>query len=286
MATAATDPAEFRSGQRQLWNSAAAGWRKWSATIDAGTSSVSERLVELARVEAGSRVLDVAAGYGEPALTAARRAGSSGSVVATDISPEMLAFGRERATAAGLSNVEFVEAPAMSLDFPAGSFDAAVSRWGLIFEPEGEAVAARIRGFLKPRGRFAICSWGQPERVPMIALPLRVAMEHLQAPSPPPGTPGPLSRPTAEALGGLLATGGFDDVSVEEADVVLEWDSAEAFVEFNRDIVPPLRAMLSQHSEEAQEEALAAIADAARAASGDGEKIRLSNAVLFASGRA
>src|SRR5919204_2068175 len=166
---ASIDPVEFRDGQREAWNGAARGWRKWSPTIDAGTSGISQRLVDLAGVEAGSRVLDVAAGYGEPALTAARRAGPQGSVVATDISPEMIAYGRERAAEARLANVEFVESPAAALDLPERSFDAAVSRWGIIFEPEAEAVAARIRGFLKPGARMAISSWGTPPEVPMIA---------------------------------------------------------------------------------------------------------------------
>src|SRR5215213_2274714 len=124
------DAAEFRAGQRKQWNSAAMGWKKWSELIDRAASTISDRLVELAGVEPGSRVLDVAAGYGEPALTAARRAGAEGSVVATDISAEMLAFGRDRAAAAGLRNVEFVQSDASSLDFPRASFNAAVSRWG------------------------------------------------------------------------------------------------------------------------------------------------------------
>ena len=130
------DPAQFRSTQREQWNIAASGWRKWSELIDTAAGSVSERLVELAAIEPGSRVLDVAAGYGEPALTAARKAGPDGGVVATDISAEMLAYGRERAAEAGLENIEFVEADASSLDFPEDSFDAALSRWGIIFEPD------------------------------------------------------------------------------------------------------------------------------------------------------
>src|SRR5207244_2141773 len=111
------DAVEFRDGQRQQWNSAAIGWRKWSELIDGAASGSSERLVELAGVEPGSRVLDVAAGYGEPSLTAARRAGAKGSVVATDISAEMIAFGRERAAAAGLQNIDFIEADAASMEF-------------------------------------------------------------------------------------------------------------------------------------------------------------------------
>src|ERR1022692_3112178 len=122
---------EFRDGQRHQWNSAASGWRRWSELIDGAASGISERLVELAGVEPGSRVLDVAAGYGEPSLTAARAAGPEGAVLATDISAEMIAFGRERAAAAGLENIEFVQSDAASLDFPAASFDAALSRWGI-----------------------------------------------------------------------------------------------------------------------------------------------------------
>src|SRR5919204_316190 len=180
------DAAEFRERQRKQWNSAATGWRKWSQLIDRAASNISERLVDLAGVEPGSRVLDVAAGYGEPSLTAARRAGAEGSVVATDISAEMLAYGRERAAAAGLDNIEFVESDASSLDFPANSFDAALSRWGIIFEPEAETAAARIRGFLKPGARMAISSWGPPERVPMLSVAMRTVMGRFNIPPPPP----------------------------------------------------------------------------------------------------
>src|SRR5438477_18724 len=144
------DPAQFRDGQRQSWNTAATGWRKWSKLIDDAAKPIAERLVELAGVEPGSRVLDVAAGYGEPSLTAARRVGPKGSVVATDISAEMISFGRERASAAGLENIEFVESDAAHLAFPEASFDAALSRWGIIFEPDAEAAAARVRSFLEP----------------------------------------------------------------------------------------------------------------------------------------
>ncbi len=69
------DAAEFRDAQKQQWDKAATGWRKWSELIDSAASHISERLVERAGVAAGSRVLDVAAGYGEPSLTAARAAG-------------------------------------------------------------------------------------------------------------------------------------------------------------------------------------------------------------------
>src|SRR5215218_6526871 len=121
MESKSLDPDEFRDTQQEQWDVAAPGWKKWSGWLDSHAGRVSERLVELAGVEPGSRVLDVAAGYGEPSLTAARKAGPDGAVVSTDLSAEMLAYGRERAAAAGLDNVEFMHADASALDFPAES---------------------------------------------------------------------------------------------------------------------------------------------------------------------
>jgi enediyne biosynthesis protein CalE5 len=121
------DPVEFRDRQRKDWDIAAAGWRKWSELIDAGTQVVTDRLVELAEVKPGSRVLDIGCGYGQPSLTAAQTAGPEGKVIATDPAPEMLTYGRERAADQGLDNVEFIQANATSLDFSEGAFDA--SRW-------------------------------------------------------------------------------------------------------------------------------------------------------------
>jgi enediyne biosynthesis protein CalE5 len=278
------EPVEFRTGQRTQWNSAAGGWKKWAPLIDKGAGLVSERLVELARIRPGHRVLDVAAGYGEPALAAARRVGPDGEVVATDIAAEMLAYGRERAEAAGVESIRFIESDAASLDFPEGSFDAALSRWGIIFEPEPEATAARIRTFLKPGSRMAIASWGPIDRVPMFALTFGTVMERLQVPPPPPGTPGPLARPTPEALTALLEGGGFSSVEVDEIDVVFDFASPDEFVTCMREIAPPITAVLSQFPEDVQADAWAAIREAARERAGGDGPFTIANQALLAAG--
>jgi hypothetical protein len=198
----------------------------------------------------------------------------------------MLSFGRERAAAAGVENVEFVEADASSLDYPAASFDAAVSRWGIIFEPEGEAAAARVRGFLEPGAKMAISSWGPPERSPMIAIPMSTALQRLNVPPPPPGTPGPLSRPTHEAIGALLEGGGFSDIDVEELDVDFAWDSPEEFARYTREIGAPIAALVAQHPPEVQAETWDAIAEACAGHTGPDGKVRMSNLTLLAVGRA
>ncbi len=283
MTPEAIDPADFRRSQHEQWDSAAAGWKEWSEFTDRACHHVCERLVELAGVRPGSRVLDVAAGYGEPALTAARRAGPEGRVVATDISAPMLAFGRERAAAAGLANLEFIESAAAGLDFPPASIDAAVSRWGIIFEPDAEATLGRIRGFLRPGGRIAISSWGEPDQVPFLSLPMRTAMRRLNVPPPPPGTPGPLSRPTPAALAGLLEAGGFSPVAVEQGEVTLEFDSPAHFTAYTRAIAAPIRTMIEQHAGAAQEETWEAITEAAAEAAGGSGPFSFSNAILLAS---
>ena len=204
---------------------------------------------------------------------------------ATDISAEMLAYGSERARAAGFENIEFIESDASSLEFDEGSIDAAVSRWGIIFDPDGEGSAARVRGFLKDGGRMAISSWGTPDRVPFLGIPVMTVINRLGVSPPPPGTPGPLSRPTPEAIGGLLEGGGFSDVQVEEIEITFDFDSPEEFTTFVREIAPPITALMANHSEEEQAQTWDAITEAVREHAG-GDRVSMTNLVLLASGAA
>jgi hypothetical protein len=110
-------------------------------------------------------------------------------------------------------------------------------------------------------------------------------MERLQVPPPPPGTPGPLSRPTSEALGGLLEAGGFSDVEVEDTTVTFEWPSAEEFTTFIKEIAPPVTAMIDPHPKEVRDETWAAITEATRQVAADDGAVRLSNLALLAAGR-
>src|SRR5688500_8387362 len=136
MSTKSAEPAHHKDGQRQQWDNVAAGWKKWWRTIEDGAQYVSQRMIELADVKPGQRVLDIATGIGEPALLVASRVGPAGFVVATDISSQMLDIARERATQLGLTNVKFMEADADGLDFPDGSFDTVLCRWGLPSLPD------------------------------------------------------------------------------------------------------------------------------------------------------
>lgn len=115
---------------------------------------------------------------------------------------------------------------------------------------------------------------------------MKTTMERLGVAPLPAGTPGPLSRPTPDALGGLLAAGGFSNVAVERAEVTFEFDSPEHFTTYVKAIAAPIRAMIEQHAGDAQEEAWDAITQAAASVGGGPGPLSLSNVVLLASATA
>ena len=139
---------DFKAQQRQMWDNAAAGWQTWWETIERGAQKVSDKIVELAEIKPGDKVLDIATGIGEPAVTAARKVMPDGKVVATDISPQMLANAKTRAKSLGLDGIiEFRESDGEKLDLlePRARFDAILSRWGLMFFPNLPAALVRIK---------------------------------------------------------------------------------------------------------------------------------------------
>jgi hypothetical protein len=113
---------------------------------------------------------------------------------------------------------------------------------------------------------------------------MRTILTRLDKSPPPPGTPGPLSRPTPEAISSVLEGGGFLDIEVEQIELVLEWESPEEFARFTREIAPPIRALLANETQEVKDETWAAVVEAARPLAGDDGTVRLTNLVLVAAG--
>jgi ubiquinone/menaquinone biosynthesis C-methylase UbiE len=119
------DPNQFKDSQRQSWNSVSEGWQRWWRTFENGAQNISSRLVELSNTKPGDKVLDLATGIGEPAVTAAKMVGSNGHVLATDISPQMLSITKQRAASLGLENIiEIKESDAETIDLPVSTFNA------------------------------------------------------------------------------------------------------------------------------------------------------------------
>lgn len=286
MAPASTfDPVRYKADTRAEWRDAADGWRTWAGVLEAADAglAVSRRLVELARVRPGAAVLDVAAGYGEPGLTAARAAGPAGRVVCADLSGPMLALARERAAAAGLGNLEFVEADAEALDLPEASFDAVLSRQGLQFLTDVPGTLARLRSFLVPGGRLAAAVWGPPARVPFVA-PVPVIRAELDLAPPPAGTPGPFALGDRARLRGQLEAAGFREVATGTATATYRFASPEQATRWLRDVAPPITALVAGQPPEVEERVWARATAAWAPFTDAGGRVRLDNQVLWVTG--
>lgn len=277
------DAERINREQREFWNSAAPGWKQMWNMLERAGQHVSLRLLELAKVEPGKRVLDIATGSGEPAVTAARKVGPGGLVVATDQSPAILELARERAAALGLRNMKFVETGAQELAVDERDFDAALCRWGLMFVGDLDAAVRRIGQLLAPGGRFATAVWGPPEKVPMISLGDEAVRELAKLPPPPPGAPGPLKLADPRPLQQALIAAGFKDVHVEPLNVRFEFESPQAFAEQRRAVSTPFRAMLSKQPPQLQRQILDALEQAARQYADASGTVRMDNeAILIA----
>jgi ubiquinone/menaquinone biosynthesis C-methylase UbiE len=277
---------ESKQQQRADWDSASAGWKRWWPVFERAAQHVSNRLVEMAGVRPGSRVADLATGIGEPAVTAARKVGNSGRVVAIDHSQGMLAVARERAAALGLGNLDFAVGDIESLEAEPHSFDAAVCRWGLMFVPELESAARGIRQALKPGGRFATAVWSTPDKVPMISLGSEAVRALAGLPARQPGALDPFRLADISILKRALEKAGFTEIVSEQIEVVFEFSSADEFTRFRTDVSSPFRAVLDKTTPELREKILRATTEAAKHyCLGDGS-LRLSNAAICVAARA
>ena len=208
----------------QFAGSRAAGWKKWFPITDATAQPVSDRMVALAGVGPGSRVLDIGTGLGEPAITAARAVGPAGHVLAADISPEMLDFAQDRARQADLANLEFRVLDANALDLPEASFDAVLSRWGLMFLAALDDALAGIRRCLKPGGRLVAVVWGPPEGAPTNSLADRVLRRTLKLPPPEEGPGTPFALKDTDAFVERVRKAGFRDIKSEWIEVLVPFE--------------------------------------------------------------
>lgn len=237
METKTYDPIQFKQDQKRSWDELADGWARWEGVFEGGARHITARLLELGGVQPGHRVLDVATGLGEPGISAARRVGPTGSVIATDQAGKMLQLARQRG--AGIPQLSFQEMDAEQLDFPTASFDAVLSRWGLMFLPDIEGALSRIRTMLKPGKCLAASTWAVPPKVPMISTAFGVIARRLQLPPPPDGQPSPFILSDTARLEALLRQAGFERVQVERVNVPFVLPSPQAFVELSRDLLPP-----------------------------------------------
>ena len=172
-------------------------------------------LLDMAGVAPGARVLDIASGAGHQTLQAARRVGSTGSVVASDISSTMLDNVRRNAADVGLSNITTVASAAESLPATDAPYDAAICRLGLMLFPGPSEAVSAVRRVLKSGGRFAALVFTTPANNPFMAQPMSILLRHAGKQPPSPGSPGIFALGGEGALERLFSEAGFSSVGTK-----------------------------------------------------------------------
>ena len=239
------DPVAYKQTTREQWQNAAEAWRRWGPTLEEWLGPATELMLDQAGIAVGDRVLDLAAGAGGQTIAAARRVGSSGSVLATDISPAILAYADDAARAAGFSNVEVREMDGENLDLEDSSFDAVISRVGLIYFPDRQRALGEIFRVLRAGGRVSAIVYSTPERNPFFSIPVAIIRRIAGLPAPAPGLPGPFSLGGPGVLDSAYADAGFDEVDVRPLDAPVRFPSTAECVRFERESFGALHAMLA-----------------------------------------
>jgi SAM-dependent methyltransferase len=262
------DPVAYKSTTREQWQTAAEAWHRWGPTLEAWLGDATQAMLDMADVKDGARVLDVAAGAGGQTLAAARRIGPGGAVLATDISPAILEYAQAEASTAGLSNVSTRVMDGEELAVEPASFDAVISRVGLIYFPDQQRALGEMRRALRDGGRVAAIVYSTPDRNQFFSIPVSIIRRRAALPPPLPGQPGPFSLGAPGVVAAAFETAGFHDVETRLVEAPLRLASAADCVRFERESFGALHQMLSGLSEDERNEAWAEIETALAAFEG------------------
>jgi len=245
------DPAKFKESTREQWQTAAQAWQHWGTVLNDWLGPSTELMLDMANIGEGDHVLDVAAGTGQQTLSAARRVGAKGSILATDISQNILKFAAETAKKEGLSNVEtrVLDGESTS-DLPGNSFNAAISRVGLIYFPDKNKALSGIHHALKQGGKFATITYSIPEKNEFFSIPVSIIRRRAKLPPPLPGQPGPFSLGSQGIIEAEFEKAGFKNVAVRVQPAPLNLSSAAECVRFEQESFGALHQMLSGLSEQ------------------------------------
>jgi len=211
-------------------------WRQYDADEIRLTAPLSARMIELAEIGIGSKVLDLATGRGEPAIPTASCVAPNGIVIGVDTDESMLRMARERADAEGIVNLDLLVASAASLDsIHDNFFDAVLSRWGLMYMEKPSDALLAARKSLVPDGVLVASVWVEPDLASFYSFPRDVLEEIVTVPSIDLSLPGVFYYADFGRLRSDLETAGFTIKHTEEFEIsVMEADSPAGVVAWTK----------------------------------------------------
>lgn len=264
-ANTASQAPEFKDAVRQQWDQYAQGWNDQSARIRNWLRASTDAMLEMAEIRPGARVLDVAAGAGDQTLDIARRVGTAGAVMATDLSAGILEFAKENARRAGFSNVETAVADGEELKVPEARFDAAICRLGLMFFPDPGKGLREICRALKPGGRACTMVFSAPGKNPCVTILVTTALKHAGLPPRDPYQPGGLfSLGKPGLIDDLFRQAGFSKVATTKIAAPFRLPSASDYLDFARTSAGPILQILNRLDQAARDAAWSEIEEKLR----------------------
>ncbi len=243
------DPVKYKTTTHDQWQTAAEAWYRWSPTLNQWLGNATDKMLKMADISIGSRVLDIAAGAGEQSITTAKKVGPSGYVLATDISSNILDYAKHMALQAGLNNIETKVMDGENLTLEDETFDAVISRVGLIYFPDQQKALKEMLRVLKPGGKIAAIVYSTPEENKFFSVPVSIIRNRAKLPPPLPGQPGPFSLGAEGVIDKVFSQAGFKNVRSELVDSPLQLSSAKECVRFEKESFGALHQMMSSLSD-------------------------------------
>jgi SAM-dependent methyltransferase len=243
---------DIKDQQRSQWRDAAGAWDRYFDWYSRAFAPLMAWCADAIAAAPGMRVLDVAAGSGQPTLTIAPRIQPGGTILGIDFSPEMLAVATRRARQAGAANVSFKAMDAEHLELPDASFDAVTCACGLIFFPDAHRALTEMRRVLKPGGRVAIGVWDEPSKSPFVTIGGGAVSQFHAATPPNPNSPGAFRFAKRDALEGALRDAGFGDMSFASISMPIEFGSTQEYWEMFTECAAGIKTKIATLSKEDQ----------------------------------
>ena len=250
----------YREENRRRWQTVAAGWEKHADEIRRDTMPVTSWMLDAIEPQPGHQLLEIAAGIGDTGFLAAELIEPGGTLITSDLVPEMLTAAQRRAERLGLSNVRFRQIDAEAIDQPAASLDGVLSRFGYMLMTDAEAALKDTRRVLRPGGRLALAAWADPADNPWTVLPVRELQERGLVEPVPPG-PGQFAWAPEGTIEENLDAAGFVEYEVESLPFTVRYASVRDWWDTANDI--SLRVQ-ERASRDQDDEIVQALAERAR----------------------
>jgi ubiquinone/menaquinone biosynthesis C-methylase UbiE len=240
-------PGQTNETERERWATRAARWREAATTRTTSWQTATDLIIATLDITPSMRILDVASGPGEPAISLAATVAPDGHVTATDLVPEMLAMAEENARERGVANITFRQADVAALPFPDGEFDAVTCRFGVMIFPDVRRGLGEMRRVLVPGGRAICLLWGPPEQNAQMR-PLAVVREYVDLSEPAPGEPHRFRFAAPGELAAQLRGAGFRQVEEATHHLPIQWTGTsgerwEAMLRNNRRMAAAVAAL-------------------------------------------